>query len=95
MKRLLRHPFRSDLHLTGRDLPVAVIIAGNDTVVPHERSEALLRVLRRPVSIRTVPGSTHNGIYDLPAIDIALREALESVLRSCPTQAGTGPSSAP
>ncbi|HET6469488.1 MAG TPA: alpha/beta hydrolase [Geminicoccaceae bacterium] len=84
---LLKHRFRTDEHLRDRDLPVAVILASDDTVVPLERSRALIDLLRRPVSVETVPGSTHNGIYDLPAIDGALRRALDALLASEPVPA--------
>jgi len=73
---LLRHPFRSDRHLAGRDIPVAVIAAGEDRVVPWRHTEALVRSLARPVLVETIPGASHSGIYDTPQIDEALRRAL-------------------
>jgi len=78
VRPLLRHPFRSDEYLRGLDLPAAVIMAEHDTVVPRERSDALVKVLARPVSVATIPG-THNGLYDTDAMDAALRRAIESV----------------
>src|SRR5262249_54841723 len=90
VRALLRHRFRSDEHLRGRDVPAAVIIASDDRMVPRERSEALIRVLARPVMVRTVPESTHQSIYDLPAMDLALREALQAVM-----SAGSGQPNAP
>jgi pimeloyl-ACP methyl ester carboxylesterase len=76
---LLKHHFRTADHLADLDIPVAVILASDDTVVPLERSRALIEVLRRPVLVETVAGSTHNGIYDLPAIDGALNRALDAI----------------
>ncbi len=85
---LLKHPFRSDRHLADRDLPVAVLVARDDKVVPRQRSEALVRVLRRPVLYEVLPGS-HSGIYDLPEIDRALRRALAAIERAlAPMEAG-------
>ncbi len=85
---LLRHPFRSDRHLAERDVPVAVLVARDDRVVPRQRSEALVRALRRPVLYEVLPG-THSGIYDLPEIDRALRRALAAIERAqMPMEAG-------
>lgn len=80
VRRLLRHPFRAVDELRGLDLPVAVILASDDRVVPRERSAALIEALARPVLVETVPGSTHAGLYDLPAVDDALRRALHAVV---------------
>jgi pimeloyl-ACP methyl ester carboxylesterase len=79
VRALLRHPFRSDEHLAGLDIPAAVIIASDDRIVPRERSLALVQALRRPVLVETVTGS-HNGIYADTAIDLALRRALDALL---------------
>lgn len=76
---LLKHPFRSDRYLADRDIPVAVIAAGEDRVVPRRHTEALLRVLVRPVLVRTIPGASHSGIYDTPEIDELLRHALAAL----------------
>ena len=79
VRPLLRHPFRSDEYLRGLDLPAAVIMAEHDTVVPRERSDALVKVLARPVSVATIPG-THNGLYDTDAMDAALRRAIDALI---------------
>ena len=42
VRPMLRHPFRSDRHLKGLDIPAAVIIAADDQVVPRVNSEALV-----------------------------------------------------
>lgn len=72
---LLKHPFRSDRHLEGVDVPVAVLAAGEDRVVPRRHTEALVRRLARPVLVETIPGASHSGIYDSPLMDEALRRA--------------------
>ncbi len=78
VRRLLKHPFRSDRHLAGTDIPVAVIAAAEDRVVPPARTEALRRVLRREVFHAILP-ATHSGIYDLPEIDDTLRAAFDAL----------------
>ena len=80
VRSLLRHPFRTDYHLSDLDVPAAVIVASDDAVVPKARSDALVSRLRRPVAEETVPGSTHNGIYDVAAMDEALHRSLQAVM---------------
>jgi pimeloyl-ACP methyl ester carboxylesterase len=79
VRPLLRHPFRSDEYLRGLAVPVAVLMAESDRVVPRARSEALVRVLARPVLVETLPG-THNGIYDTETMDRMLRRAVDAVI---------------
>ncbi len=91
VRALLRHPFRADEALRDRDLPVAVILAERDEIVPPARSHRLLAVLRRPVLVGTVPGAGHNSIYDHEAFDALLREALarlEAAAHGPPASAG-------
>ncbi len=76
---LLRHRFRTDAQLRGLDLPVAVIAASDDRIVPPQRTEALVRVLARPVLVASVPGATHTGIYDRDEFDRLLRRALDAL----------------
>lgn len=87
--RLLRHRFRSDLHLAGLDTPAAVIAAGNDRVVPPRHTLALVRALARPVLVETLPNTSHNGIYEAPGMEEALRRAVDALLDAAgPTAAG-------
>jgi hypothetical protein len=79
VRPLLRHPFRADEKLRGRPVPTAVIIAGEDRIVPRERSDALVQALARPVLVETIHGGTHNGIYDMPEFDRVLRRAFDTV----------------
>lgn len=79
VRALLRHPFRAAEHLRGRDLPVAVILAEEDRIVPRRRSEALIAVLARPVLVATVRGAGHNAIYEREEFDRYLSEALRAI----------------
>ena len=76
---LLKHPFRSDLALSGVDVPVAVIAAGQDRVIPKARSEALVAGLVQPVMVETVNEAGHASLYDLPRFDDLLIEGLRRV----------------
>ena len=89
--RLLRHPFRSDRHLADLELPTAVIIASHDRVVPAARTMALLRVLRRPVFVETVPDSTHGGLYHTAEIDEVLRRAVAALIAAAEPVGRTAP----
>jgi pimeloyl-ACP methyl ester carboxylesterase len=91
IRTLLKHRFRSDRHLAGRDVPTAVIMASHDRIVPRARSEALVRVLRRPVMVESVPDSGHTTIYDQERFDELLRAALDALLAARP---GPQPSAA-
>jgi pimeloyl-ACP methyl ester carboxylesterase len=74
---LIRHPFRSDEALAEIDLPVAVIGAGRDHVVPPARTAALIGVLRRAVLVRWIEGADHISIYERPDYRAAFTQALE------------------
>lgn len=76
---LLRHRFRAGEHLCGLDVPVAVIAASDDRIVPRARTEALVRLLARPVLVATVPASTHTSLYDREEFDRLLRRALAAL----------------
>jgi uncharacterized protein len=77
---LLRHPFRSDRHLAGLDVPAAVIAAGDDRIVPPRHTEALVRALRRPVLVETVPGASHGGLHHDPRFGEVFARAVEALL---------------
>ena len=77
VRYLLKHPFRSTTHLEGKPVPTAVILASDDRIVPRERSERRIEALADPVMVETIPESTHGGIYDMEAIDVLLRTALD------------------
>jgi pimeloyl-ACP methyl ester carboxylesterase len=88
VSRLLRHAFRSDVHLSGLDVPAAVIAASDDQVVPWRHTESLLRVLHRLVFFERVPGTTHGGIYHVPAIDDVILRAVEALLAAAEERKG-------
>jgi pimeloyl-ACP methyl ester carboxylesterase len=91
VRPLLRHRFRSDLHLAGCDVPTAVILAEHDRIVPAERSLRLVQVLRRAVLVETIPGTTHNSIYDEERFDGLLRQALDAVDQASSADADRAP----
>ncbi len=73
---LMRHDVDSVAALEGRDVPVALISAGNDGLVRPERTAALRDALRNLKADTVLPGATHNDIFGHPDFDAALRTAL-------------------
>jgi uncharacterized protein len=86
---LLKHRFRTDRHLAGLPVPTAVLIAGEDRIVPAAHSERLVKVLQSPILVETVASATHISIYDDEHLDDFLRRALILIA------AGGQPASAP
>jgi uncharacterized protein len=82
---LLKHKFRSDRALAGKDVPVAVIAASEDQIVPKVRSDALVASLAHPVMTVTVQGVGHGSLYDLPAFGDLLTEALSRLTSAAET----------
>lgn len=76
---LFRHEMTPAEWLRGSQVPVALIAAGRDTLIPAPRTEGLRRAAGRLVYDKIVPGAGHNDIYDRPDFRAAMREALVRV----------------
>ena len=81
---LLHHPFRSDLALAGLALPVAVIAAEQDGIVPPPHTCRLIAELAHPVLVAWIRDADHVSIYDRPAYREALTAALDRLLATLP-----------
>ena len=77
---LLRHPFRSDAALDGVQVPVAVIAAEEDQIVPPAHTRRLVERLAEPVLVVWVPDADHVSINDHVEYRAAMREALDRML---------------
>ena len=77
---LLRHPFRSDAALDGVQVPVAVIAAEEDQIVPPAHTRRLVERLAEPVLVVWVPDADHVSINDHVEYRAAVREALDRML---------------
>jgi len=62
-------------------VPVAMIVAERDEIVPAERADALRRRVPNLAFDRTIPRSGHNDIYARSDFQDAMREALATVGR--------------
>jgi uncharacterized protein len=84
---LLRHPFRSDAALAGLDVPVAVIAADRDDIIPPAHTHRLIGELNRPALVAWVQGADHVTIYDDTEYRHLFDRALEQLLE---TKSATG-----
>lgn len=79
---LLRHHMAPADDLAGSAVPVALITAGGDTIIPAARTEALRQVLAGTspgiVFDKTIAGG-HNDIYARPELIEAMRAALTAL----------------
>jgi pimeloyl-ACP methyl ester carboxylesterase len=62
-------------------VPVAIIAAQRDEIVPAERTDALRRRVADLVFDRTIAGAGHNDIYARSQFQLTMREALTAVSR--------------
>ncbi len=76
---LLRHRMEVAETLARADVPVAVIVAERDGIVPAARSAAVRQAARRLVADVTVAGAGHNDLYDRAEFADALRGALAAI----------------
>lgn len=67
--------------LEGQNLPVAILAAERDEIVPAERTAALRPHVRNLVFDRTIGGAGHNDIYARSDFQEAMDEALAAVGR--------------
>lgn len=70
---LLKDPFESWRWAPMLDLPVLIVIAGRDTIVPPERAKALAAALPVPPTVVHLPEAGHVDVQDAPGFDAALR----------------------
>ena len=76
---LFRHRMDSADDLRRSEVPVALLVAGNDRLIPPARAEALAKAARNVVFNRTVAGASHNDIYDRGEFRVAMNAALEAL----------------
>jgi len=62
------------------DVPVAVIAADRDEIVPSERTDALRGRIKRLKFDRTIARAGHNDIYARSEFQAAMREALAAII---------------
>lgn len=76
-----RHEIDTGSFLHGSQLPVAIIAAARDEIIPAARTEALRPRAGNLVFDRTIAGAGHNDLYGRSEFHEALRDALDAVAR--------------
>ena len=67
--------------LDGSQVPVAIISAESDEIIPRSRTDALRKLVLNLVLDRTVTRAGHNDIYQRSEFREAMDEALEAIAR--------------
>lgn len=78
VRLLFRHEMRPAEALAGSDVPVALIVAGQDYIMRPARAEALRQAIGEPAFERTLPAG-HNDIFRHPDFAPTLRAAVDAV----------------
>jgi uncharacterized protein len=76
---LFRHDIDAATPLESSHVPVAIVAAAHDEIVPSTRTNALRVRLPNLVFDRTIAQAGHNDIYSRSAFEEAMREALTAV----------------
>jgi uncharacterized protein len=76
-----QHEVEAAAPLAKVKVPVAIIEAERDELVPHERTEALRKRVPQVVFDETIRRAGHNDIYTRSDFHDAMRNALEAVSR--------------
>ncbi|WP_421724547.1 alpha/beta hydrolase [Bauldia sp.] len=79
---LLRHQMPAADAIRGATTPVAIIAAENDRIIPPRRTEAFRTAAANLVFDRTIPNVGHNDLYQTPAFEAAMTEALTRILEA-------------
>lgn len=74
------HEIDAAAALARRDVPVAIVAAERDEVVPPQRTDALRKRVPNLVFDRTIARAGHNDLYARSDFHEAMREALAEVL---------------
>jgi hypothetical protein len=77
---LIRHKLPSAEFLRGSPVPVAIVAAQYDGVVPPLRTAALAAAIGNLVHNVTIPGTEHNDIASHPAFRQEMKRSLRAVL---------------
>ena len=76
---LFTHEMNSAAALRANDVPVAIVAAERDSIIPAKRTEALRRSIGNLRFDRTIRGAGHNDIYHRSDFHAAMHEALAAL----------------
>jgi len=90
ISRFFAHEIDAAAALEGFDVPVAILAAEFDQIVPPERTSALRKRIVNLVYDRTIAGAGHNDIYARSEFQEYMRAAFAAILgNQLPPKAGT------
>ena len=75
---MFQHEIDTVHWLKGSNVPVAIVAAAHDEIIPRSRTDALRPEVPNLVFDRTIAGVGHNDIYTRGAFQDAMHEALEA-----------------
>jgi pimeloyl-ACP methyl ester carboxylesterase len=81
VRLLLRHHMEAAATLHGLKVPVALITASDDTIVPTARSAPFREAATDLRADFTIDAVGHNNIYDAADFIIALRSSVDAITR--------------
>jgi len=79
---LLRHRMNPAADLAASQVPIALIAAERDTLIPPARAQALAKAAGNLVLARTIAGVGHNDIYQHPDFRTVMDAALSRVTKA-------------
>ena len=79
VRLLLRHRMDAAADLAASPVPIALIAAERDTLIPPARAQALASATGTLVLHHTIAGVGHNDIYQHPAFRTAMHDALQRI----------------
>ncbi|HUG46195.1 MAG TPA: hypothetical protein VMK31_06770, partial [Sphingomicrobium sp.] len=77
---LFRHEMNAAEYLQGSEVPVAMLAAERDDIIPPERTEALRGKAGKLVYDRTIAGAGHNDLYGRAEFEKAMQEAFAALV---------------
>jgi uncharacterized protein len=77
---LFRHEMNTAEYLEGSEVPVAIIAAQRDDIIPPRRTEALRSKVPNLVYDSTIRGAGHNDLYAHSEFRQAMREAFSALV---------------
>jgi pimeloyl-ACP methyl ester carboxylesterase len=77
--RMIRSHFDSLLRADKLTMPTLVLMAENDTVVPHKNTERLLQKLPAVLEVKTLAGTSHGNIVDSPEYLPTIEKFLDGI----------------
>lgn len=77
--RFFEHEIDAAAFLKDSAVPVAIVAAERDEIIPEERTAALRPHVSRLVFDRTIAGSGHNDIYHRSEFHVAMRDAMAAL----------------